>query len=628
MPVSGTTGGVVPRGGALEGSKTVIDLEPWRKAWALLDRRERFNALRVLGLAIVAAAVSTLMIGSVMPFLGVLADPGRIAATPSLAWAYDTFGFTSAYGFLVALGGVALVMILTGVGVQALKLYVMSRFTTMRVHTLSYRLMARYLGQPYEFFLDRHTGDMGTRVLAEAAQVVSGFLRPAADLITSLLTVAAILGFLIWVNPLVSLVAFTVLGGSYGVIYTYSRARLRSLGAQRVDANRARFRLAGEALGGVKDIKLLGREADYVDRFSAPSLHMARVQVKAALLRGLPQLAMQGVAFSGVVLLCLLLIDPATFETGAALGGVLPLLGVFAFAGQRLMPELGKIYGSLAGMQTGRAALDMVHADLVEGKVRKLRRGRVGATGLRQALVLEDVSYRYPNAERPGVADITLTIRTGERVGIVGSTGAGKTTLADIILGLLRPQSGRIAVDGEEIDETRLRAWQESVGYVPQDIFLTDASVTENIALGVPPKDIDQERVHRAACVASLDAFVRKELPEGYATKIGERGVRLSGGQRQRIGIARAMYHDADLIVFDEATSALDNLTERDVMAAINDLPGDKTIVMIAHRLSTVKVCDRIIVLDAGRMAAVGSWDELIASSPEFRRIAQLANVG
>ena len=606
----------------------MIDLTTWRKVWAILDPRERRSALKVLAVAVVAAATSTAMVGSVMPFLAVLADPGRIQATPALAWAYDTFGFRSAYGFLVALGVGAFVVIVLGVLLQVTKVYVVARFTQMRVYSISCRLMGGYLGQPYEFFLNHHTGDMGTRILSEASEMVSRFLRPGAELITALLTTGALLAFLIWVDPVVTLVAFGVLGGVYGAVYRFSRAKLHKLGALRAEANAQRFRLASEALGGVKDIKLLGREADYVGRFRAPAQRMANVQVTASLFSALPQLVIQGLAFTGVIVLCLVLLDPTQFQTGNALGGILPLLGVFAFAGQRMLPELGKIYGAMASMQAGRAVVDLVHADLVERRAGPLRRGRAGALGLNQTLRLEGVSYSYPNAERPGIADITLEIRAGERVGIVGSTGAGKTTLADIILGLLRPQAGTMVVDGTPIDDTRLRGWQESVGYVPQDIFLTDASVTENIALGVPLDQIDVERVHRAARIASLDAFVRTELPEGYDTAVGERGVRLSGGQRQRIGIARAMYHDADLIVFDEATSALDNLTERDVMAAINALPGDKTILMIAHRLSTVKVCDRIVVLDGGRLVAVGSWDELMASSPEFRSIAELAAVG
>jgi len=288
-----------------------------------------------------------------------------------------------------------------------------------------------------------------------------------------------------------------------------------------------------------------------------------------------------------------------------------------------MMPELGKLYQSATAIQSGIAAVDTVYADLI-GDSAPIPREMPAPLGLKQALELTGVSYRYPNAEQAGVTDISLTIRPGEKIGIVGSTGAGKTTLADIVLGLLRPQSGQLVADGIPVTDSNLQAWQQTVGYVPQEIFLTDANVAENIALGIPPDQIDMDRVTRAARIARVDAFICEDLPMGYDTTVGERGVRLSGGQRQRIGIARALYHDADLIVFDEATSALDNLTEAEVMAAIDALPGDKTVLMIAHRLSTVKRCDRIVVMERGRVVGCDVWSALIVSNPAFQRIAKL----
>jgi ABC-type multidrug transport system fused ATPase/permease subunit len=292
------------------------------------------------------------------------------------------------------------------------------------------------------------------------------------------------------------------------------------------------------------------------------------------------------------------------------------------------MPELQKLYQSLARIQAGGASVNAVYDDLVN----QLNDGRLPLSiptglGLSDRIVLDNVSYRYPDAKLAGLNGISLDINAGERIGIVGSTGAGKTTLADMILGLLPPSEGRIIVDGAPITDENLRAWQQSVGYVPQDIFLTDANIYQNIALGVPMLEIDQPRVRRAAEIARIDDFIRNDLPDEYETAIGERGVRLSGGQRQRIGIARALYHEADLIVFDEATSALDNLTELEVMSAIDALPGDKTVLIIAHRLSTVKRCDRIIVMDKGRVVACDTWDTLMTSNSEFQKIANVNEV-
>lgn len=605
----------------------MIDFSTWKKAWALLDARERRNAWVVLGIIIIGALVSAVMVGSVMPFLAVLADPSRIESTPALVWAYDALGFTSTYGFLVALGLASFAVIVLSSLIQIARTWAVSRFAMMRMHSISYRLLETYLAQPYAYFLNRHSGEMGPRVLAESTQVVGQFLRPAAEFIAACMTTAAIVGLLLWVEPLIATMAFAVLGGIYGAIYVGTRRILRRLGQVRVEANRARFRLANESLTGIKDIKLLGKEGAYLDRYAEPSIRMAQTQVKVAVFSQVPQFALQAVALGGIIVICLALIDPTEVASGVALGGLLPVLGVFAFAGQRLMPELSKLYQSLAQMQAGSAAVDAVYEDLVLRKsAARLSRVAAEGLGLQNSLLLEGVTYRYPNSEQASIRDVSITIRAGEKIGVVGSTGAGKTTLADVILGLLVPDLGKLVVDGTDITSANIRAWVQSVGYVPQDIFLTDAPVKQNIALGVPPEQIDDERIRKAARIARIDRFVEEELPERYQTHIGERGVRLSGGQRQRIGIARAMYHDADLIVFDEATSALDNLTEAEVMDAIDALPGDKTVVMIAHRLSTVKRCDRIVVLDRGRVVGCDSWQALMSGNVAFQRIAKLGD--
>ena len=606
---------------------SMIDTTIWKRAWALLDARERRNAWFVFGVIVIGALSSAVMVGSVMPFLAVLADPSRIETTVALAWAYDAFGFTSKYGFLIGLGLASFGVIVVSSAVQIARTWAVARFAIMRVHSIGYRLLCTYLSQPYAFFLNRHSGEMGPRVLAESERVVHQFLRPAAEFIAACMSTLAIVVLLLWVEPMLATIAFTVLGSIYAAIYVGTRRMLRHLGQVRLEANRGRFRFANESLTGIKDIKLLGRERSYLDRFGCRSIRMAQTEVQISVFSSVPQFALQAVALGGVILLCLALIDPAEIASGAAVGGLVPVIGVFAFAGQRLMPELSKLYLSLAQIQVGAASVEAIHEELVLHKSgASLSRAPIDSLGLKHSLCLEGVSYRYPNAEHAGLRDVSLTICAGEKIGIVGSTGAGKTTLADLILGLLQPDQGRLVADNTCITQDNLRAWMQSVGYVPQDIFLTDAPVAENIALGAPLHEIDVERVRKAAKIARIDRFVEEELPEGYQTHVGERGVRLSGGQRQRIGIARAMYHDADLIVFDEATSALDNLTEAEVMDAIDSLPGDKTVVIIAHRLSTVRRCNRIVVLDKGRVVGCDNWASLLARNETFQRIARLGD--
>ena len=602
------------------------EMSTWKKTWALLDARERRNARIVLGIMMIAAASSALMVASIMPFLSVLADPSRIRTTPSLAWVYAFFGFTSVYGFLVSLGLTSFAIIVAASLLQAAKVWAVARYSTERVHSFSLRLLANYLAQPYSFFLNRHSGDMGPRVLAEAEQVVVRSLRPVAELIAAGLNTAAIVGLLIWVNPVVAVVAFGVLGGSYGLVYIATRHLLRRLGKTRLNANRLLFRFANEALTGIKDIKLIGREKTYLDRFAITSLDRSSAEVKISVISQVPGFALQAISLGGVIFLCLGLIDPAGVAAGGGLGGLLPLLGVFALAGQRLLPELSRLYSSAALMQTGRASVDVVYEDLVLNRHQTTLPDMLAVgIGLSKSLELKGVFYTYPNATQIGLRDISLSIRAGEKIGIVGTTGAGKTTLADVVLGLLEPEQGAMLVDGTVITGANHRAWMKSVGYVPQDIFLLDAPVAENIALGIPPAEIDTDRLHRAAKIARIHEFITEDLPDGYQTPVGERGVRLSGGQRQRIGIARALYHDADLIVFDEATSSLDNSTEQEVMNAVDALPGDKTVLMIAHRLSTVRRCDRIIVLDQGQLVGCDTWDALMHDNTAFQRIARLS---
>lgn len=607
--------------------ETAIGLSVWKKGWALLDAAEKRQAVVVLLIVVIAALAAAVMVGSIMPFLTVLGDPSRIGDVPVLQWGYETFRFTSTFAFLVALGLGSLGVIVLATLLQVLRSFAVSRFAMMRMHSLSFKLLSAYLRQPYEFFLNHHSGEMGTQILSESQQVVMQFFRPAANIIASTFAVIAVVGLLLWVDLIVTLACFGVLGTIYGGIFLFSKKILARLGDARLASNKGRYRVATEALGGVKDIKLIGREREYLERFERPSFEMARTQVVAQVVGEAPSFILQGLAFGGMIVLALVLLDPTGIEAGQALGGVLPLLGVFAFAGQRLIPELQRIYHGLTQLQYGKASVEALYRDLVSlENGDSLPKSPPEAMGLRHEIQIDGVYYTYPNAEQPGLEDICFSITVGEKIGVIGGTGAGKTTLADVLLGLIPPSEGSIRVDDQRLNSENVRKWQQTVGYVPQDIFLVDATIKENIALGVPVEDINMVRVREACQVAQLEKFIDRDLPDALDTVIGERGVRLSGGQRQRIGIARALYHDADLIVFDEATSALDNLTEREVMTAIDALPKEKTVVLIAHRLTTVQRCDRIVVMEQGRVVGCNSWTALMADNPAFQRIARPHN--
>lgn len=600
----------------------MLDRETLRKAWTLLDAQEKLNAAKVLAVMVLGALGSAAMVGAVFPFLSVLSDPTLIEKTPVLRRMYAAGDFSTNYDFLVALGMGAITVILLSNLVLIVNTWAVARFSAMRIHSISRRLLAHYLAQPYAFFLGHHSGDMSTNILMESQQVVQQFLRPLAELISGCLTVAAVVAILLVADPWTAVITIGTFVTIYIGVIVVTRRYVRKMGQRRAQANATRFRLTGEALGGIKDVKLFGREAAYLDRYSKPSTEMAVADVGVSVIAQAPRYAIQIVAFGGIIILCLALLETDDLIEREALS-FLPIVGLLAFAGQRLMPELQKIFNALTQMTAGSAAVDRVYNDLRINQAVKLDRSRPEPLGLRRALELKQVSYTYPAADRPGLSDVNLSIRSGERIGIVGGSGAGKTTLADVILGLLPPSAGSLTADGQTISCATLRAWQQSIGYVPQDIFLSAGSLAENIAFGISPEEIDSAKVESATRIAQLHDFVMNTLPDGYATQVGERGIRLSGGQRQRIGIARALYNDADLIVLDEATSALDNPTEREVMSAIEALPGDKTLVMIAHRLTTLKVCDRIVVMERGRVAGVGTWAELISTNSAFRALAE-----
>lgn len=594
-----------------------------RKALALLTPREKRRGMLLLAIATLMALLEVVGVASVMPFLAVMADPRRIEASRLLTRLYDGLGFTSTEQFLLFLGAASFTLLVIAAVVRSFGQYALVRFAQMRRHSISERLLETYLRQPYEFFLNRHSGDLTKGILSEVDQVVSNVYQPAIFMAAQVITLAAITLLLIVIDPWVALSAGVLMAGAYSLTYWLIRGTVHRIGNTQVESNRQRFEAASEALGGIKDIKFLGREHAYLERFRRPSFEMARGIAANTTLSLVPRYAIEAIAFGGILLLSLVLLNRSGGHSDSALGEVLPLLGLYALAGYRMLPAAQAIYQSMTLMRFGAAAVDNLYADLAQREhLDGLTTGTPARLALHKQVELQGVCYAYPGVSEGGLRDINLSIPIGTTIGVVGSTGAGKTTLVDVILGLLPPQSGKILVDDLEVTAENRRGWMANIGYVPQHIFLSDSTVAQNIALGLPDEAIDRTRVQDCARLARISDFVENELSDGYDTKIGERGVRLSGGQRQRIGIARALYHDPELIVFDEATSALDNLTEQEVMRAVNTLSGSKTIIMVAHRLSTVKICDQIAVLDRGKIAGLGTYADLSRSNSAFKQIA------
>ncbi|MCG5510342.1 ABC transporter ATP-binding protein [Ectothiorhodospira lacustris] len=587
---------------------------------ALLEPRDRFKVLALALLMIITAFMQMAGVASVMPFLTVLSDPSVVERNAWLNFVYMAIGFESVDGFLYFLGIMAFVIFMSGTALQALTNWAITRFSHMQQYELSRRLMADYLRRPYTFFLTRNSADLAKTVLQEANRAISGVLMPAMRLLSHVLLAAAIILLLIVVEPWLSLGVAVGLGSIYGAIYLAARTWLHRIGRDQVEANRERFTAAAEAFDGAKEIRLLGREGDYLERFRDPSKRFAKNQANVSLLETIPQYAIEAIAFGGVLLLALYLMSGP--------GGVaqaLPLIGLYGLAGKQLIPAFQKIFSTSAALRFNMPAVDNILDDLGDragSRPLMLRNHSVKPLALQRDITINNLTYHYPGSDKPALHNLNLSIPARTTVGFVGASGAGKSTLIDLLLGLLDPDEGDIRIDDERLTSTNIRAWQASLGYVPQQIFLADQSVAENIALGIPAGRIDHDAVRKAARLANLHDFVVKDLPYGYDTVIGERGVRLSGGQRQRIGIARALYRDPAVLLFDEATSALDNATERAVMDAIHNLSKEKTIILVAHRLSTVEPCQCIYVLSQGRVAEQGAWQELLNAGSHLQKLA------
>jgi ABC-type multidrug transport system fused ATPase/permease subunit len=592
----------------------------FRQLVGILDKRERIQAVLIFLFSILVAGAEVVGVASILPFMYAVSDPASISENSLLSVLRGFFSGLSDNVFTMVLGVGVIVLLLTSLVIRAVGIWVQVKFSTLRAHSVSFRLMKAYLHQPYQWYLNQHTAKMSTSVLSESAQVINGALFPAMQMVTKTLIVLALFSLLVFADPLLALIAVCIIGAAYGMIYLVSRKRLSSLGKRRHRANQKRYRVVQESFGGIKDLFILGREAQAVERYRLASEDMAKQIAKARVTSEIPPLAMQGLIFSGMISIVIYFVG-----VYGGLQEALPILSLFSLAGYRLMPEMQAVYRHITELRFTESILDSVYNDLkrLEETSRPIRSTNVEKwPGIEEPVInISHINYSYPKSDREALSDISLKILPFSTVGIVGPTGSGKTTLVDVLLGLLPPEQGELIVGGVTVEASNLRSWQDRIGYVPQQIFLTDNTVAGNIAFGTDERDIAQTAVEKAARIANLHDFIIEELPEGYQTRIGEKGVRLSGGQRQRIGIARALYHDPSVLILDEATSALDNLTERAVMEAVNRLSKKKTIILIAHRLSTVRECDEIVLMEAGKVAATGSYEELVANNSVFREM-------
>ncbi len=588
-----------------------------KKLLYLLTSYERRRAMLLLVMILFMALLDMLGVASIMPFIAVLTNPNLVETNEILNTAYEfssIFGVETNQQFLFVLGIFVFILLIISLAFKALTNYAQVRFARMREYSVGKRLLEGYLHQPYSWFLNRHSAELSKTILSDVSLVISKGFAPLMILITQSAVTLALFTLLIFVDLKLTLIIITTFSLAYGLIYKLNKNLMTRIGKAIFKANQERFGALSEAFGAFKEVKVGGLEKTYINRFSNPSKTLAQTIALEALVNQLPRLILEAIAFGGMLLVVLYLM-----AQGSDITNVIPVIALYAFAGYRLMPALQHIYISLTQMRIVGPALDSIHNDLKNLQLKIVDKIE-NPLQFNKEITLNHIHYNYPNASRTALKDINMSIPVRKTVGLVGATGSGKTTIADIILSLLEAQQGTLEADGIVINKNNQRAWQSSIGYVPQQIFLSDDTVAANIAFGIDSKSINQEAVEHAAKIANLHEFVINELPLHYKTTVGERGIRLSGGQRQRIGIARALYHKPRVLILDEATSALDNLTEKAVMEALHNLKNNITIIIIAHRLSTVKKCDKIFLFEKGELKDEGTFDELININENFKK--------
>lgn len=577
-----------------------------RKIWDLLNSTERRSAVLLLGLMFIGMALETLGVGLIIPAIAFFTQSDYANNYPSLQPLLVELGNPS-QKVLVIVGMLVLVAVyLIKTIFLAFLAWRQMSFAFGVQAQISQRLFTVYLHQPYTFHLQRNSAQLIRNVTGEVNTFTFNTMLPGMSLLTEALVLFGLCILLLVVEPMGALIVVSVLGISAWGFHRLTRSRITRWGEARQYHEGLRIQHLQQGLGGAKDVKVLGRESEFLEQYRLHNVQSARAWQFQATLQQLPRLWMELLAVCGLATLVLTML-----VQGHALEVILPTLGLFAAAAFRLMPSANRILSAVQSMRYGLPVIDTLHAEL-ELASPTTPVSHKHATPFRDALELDKVSYTYPGAPAPALNELSLSIRCGESVGFIGASGAGKSTLVDILLGLLTPTVGEVRVDGVGIGHA-LRNWQDQIGYVPQSIFLTDDTLRRNVAFGIPNEQIEEAEVWRAIHAAQMDEFVQS-LPQGLDTLVGERGIRLSGGQRQRIGIARALYHDPEVLVLDEATSSLDVATERDVMNAVRALQGAKTILIVAHRLSTVKQCNRLFRLKRGSIVNEGTPATLLVS--------------
>lgn len=588
-----------------------------KKLKEILHPKDKAKLLILLLFMVFAGLLEALSIGIVAGFVAIVADSDILFNMERIGPLLEFLGIENSRDILIY-GTVLLIFIfITKNSYLIFYKYIKSRFVFNRYKSISVRLFNIYMNVPYSFHLRRNSADLIRNVTSETRMLANNVLLPILQIMAEGIIALSIVILLFAFEPAVTIMTLVILGGVSVLFLKATKNSIRKHGKKALEERTGVIKTVNEGIGGFKDATIMNRQFWFIEKFkkSISALSRAHIFTKSAKESVRP--VVETIAVTGMLLIAVVLL-----WRGYSIASLASILALFALSIQRLLPAIHNIVEQYTSLRYNLYSVDPIYKDLVNLKKydKKEKDKEEERISLKEKIELKNVRYTYPGSREVVLRDVSLAIPKGLAVGFVGATGSGKTTLVDLILGLLEPVKGNVYIDGKEIKEN-LRAWQRNIGYIPQFIYLSDDTICNNIAFGLNKEDIDKKRVEKAVKAAQLDDFI-KRLPEGIDTIIGERGIRLSGGQKQRIGIARALYNDPEVLVMDEATSSLDNVTEKFVIEAIEKLKQDRTVIIIAHRLTTVKNCDKLYILKEGKIVSEGNYEELLRNNEDFKLMA------
>ena len=588
--------------------------------YSVLTNQQRLKLFRLQFLVILMAFAEVIGVASIGPFLSLASNTKQLNDDNYFSYLFNALEISTVDDFIFLAGIGVLILLTMATIISTITVRFLLKYAQELGATFSSSLYEHYMNKSWMFHASGNSSQLMSNTSIECARVTQGIIYPVMIMNAKIVLAICIIIFLITMNPVVSIAGFLIFSSIYSLIFVYVKKRLTLNGLAVTHAQRARFRLMNEGFGGIKDVMLLGRSATFIDQYRSACNKYGYATGWNATLNEVPKFWVELIAFGAMVSLILFLL----VTNNGSMNSILPQLGIYAMASYKLLPAFQQVYGNLTHVRGTAPALNSIRADLLDWKAWKSNQKteKQSKVSFCEQITFKNVSFQYPSKNELVLKNINFNIPAKSVVGLVGPSGAGKSTIVDLVLGLIMPTKGSVLIDGLTLDKSSLRSWQDCVGYVPQSIFLSDNTIAANVALGIPDEEININKVKEAIKLADLDTFV-DSLPNGLNEMVGEMGVQLSGGQRQRIAIARSLYNEPSVLVFDEATSALDGITEKVIMEAIYKLSSHKTIILIAHRLSTVKKCDQIFYFEDGGLIDSGTFDTMKKSNKKFKEMSE-----